>query len=491
MPDGELLSSRRLLPEVLAFARAKRLTFYLVGGFLRDGLLGRQRHTLNIDLAIAARALDVSRQLADALGGTFVCLDEQEGSARVVVGEGAERVELDLSDFRAPTLQADLAKRDFTINAMALPLEQWRPDQSWHAALIDPLGGRADLSTQRLRACFPGTFADDPVRILRAFRFAVELNMQLDPAMEPWMRAAAASLTRVSGERLRDELLAICATDRASWALAQLEVLGVVDVLFPELVPGRGMDQGGYHHLDVLRHQLETVAQGDRMMTDFAEFSTALQAPLRDYCAVELVEKRSRTALIKLAGLYHDVGKPATRRVQQDGEIWFLGHEHFGRMLVEPMTERLRLSNREAEMIRRLVVAHLRPGHLSREPVVTRRAIFRFFRDLEDDGPACLLLWWADRLATRGPSSNVAHIPQQRARLEELLNAYFFRAEEVVKPPRLLTGHQLMQALGISSGPTVGKMLRAIEEAQAEGAVRTAEEALALARTLLSEGVRE
>ena len=480
-----MLSSRRLLPEVLAFARAQRLSLYLVGGFLRDALLGRRRRTLNIDFAVAAQALAIGPQLAQALKGTFVCLDEETGSVRIIVSEGDERVELDLSDFRAPTLEGDLARRDFTINAMALPLERWCAGPGWERELIDPLQGRSDLSAKRLRPCFSGTFVEDPVRILRAFRFAVELNFSLDPSLGPLMASAATLLARTSGERIRDELIAILTTDRASWALSGLNELGIMDVLFPELLPGRGMDQGHFHHLDVLGHQLETVAQGDRMMTDFAEFSPELREPLRAYAKEELVETRSRKALIKLAGLYHDVGKPATRRVKDDGEIWFLGHEQFGEMLVAPLAERLRLSNRETQMVCRLVLHHLRPGHLSREPQVTRRAIFRFFRDLEDDGPACLLLWWTDRLATRGPSSNVGQIDQQRARLEELLDAYFLHAEEAVKPPRLLDGTHLMQALGLSSGPKVGELLRLIQEAQAEGSVRTTDEALALARSLI------
>jgi len=130
------------------------------------------------------------------------------------------------------------------------------------------------------------------------------------------------------------------------------------------------------------------------------------------------------------------------------------------------------------------VLYHLRPGHLSREPQLTPRAIFRFFRDVGEDGPACLLMWWADRLATRGPASRLDQIDQQRARLEELLRAYFLKAEEAVKPPRVIDGNQLMAALGITPGPLVGRMLMAIEEAQAEGRVRSQEDALALAREL-------
>ena len=476
---------RRVLSQVAAFTTKARIPCYLVGGFLRDQLLAPGHLPSNVDLAIPARTLEVAQDLAKALKGTYICLDETQGSARIVVSSGPDRVELDLSDFRGPTLEEDLARRDFTINALALPLETWCTDPRWTDKLLDPLSGRTDLAKKVMRACFPNTFVEDPVRILRTFRFAASLGFSLDSAIPPLIAASAASLKQVTGERIRDELMVIFQTDHAHEAMTQLNALGVLDVLFPELVPGRDVAQGGYHHLDVLDHQLEAVAQCDRLMADFAELVPELHAPLAAYCQVPVVEGRSRKALIKLATLFHDVGKPATRRVAPDGEIWFLGHEQFGAELVESVTERLRLSNREAEMIYHLVLYHLRPGHLSREVQLTRRAIFRFFRDLGEDGPACLILWWADRMATRGPSSHLDQIDQQRARLEELFHAYFFQAEEVIKPPKLLDGRTLMAALSLSPGPTVGTLLRAIEEAQAEGRVHTSEEALLLARDLL------
>ena len=482
--------SDTVLAQVAAFAKAKRLSLYLVGGFLRDALLARQRWPVNIDLAIPSRALEVARALATHLGGAYVRLDEAMGSARVVVSSGESRVEVDCSDFRGPTIEDDLARRDFTVNALALPLETWVRQDNWREALIDPLQGCRDLAEMRLRACFPKTFLEDAVRILRAFRFSVELDFSPDPSLEPLMREAVPRLTTIAGERIREELVAILGTDRASWALRELNALGALDVLFPELSPGRGVAQGGYHHLDVLGHQLETVAQCDRMTADYAEFSPELRQPMRAYYDTELVERRSRKALVKLGGLFHDVGKPATRRTKDDGEIWFLGHEQFGAQLVESVTERLRLSNREAEFVRHLVLYHLRPGHLSREPQLTRRAIFRFFRDLGDDGPACLLVWWADRMATRGPSSRLDQIDQQRARLEELLRAYFLKPEEVVRPPRLIDGRELMTALGLSSGPLIGTLLDAIQEAQAEGRLQTKDEALALAREVLKTHAR-
>ena len=452
-----------------------------MGGWLRDQLLRRSCRSLNVDLAIPRGALALARELAPRLGGAFVPLDETAGSARVVIGRAEPRLELDLSDFRAPTLEEDLARRDFTINAIAVSLQDWLRSPQAPAPLIDPLHGRDALARGQLLACGPGAFEEDPARILRGFRFMAQLSFTLEPSVWPLMSRGLSTLRDVSGERLRDELLLILETDRAAEAARGLHRLGALKVLLPELVAGCGISQGGFHHLDVFEHQLETVAQADRFLADFAEFSSPLQSPLAAYCAEPLVDRRSRKGLIKLAGLLHDIGKPARRTVEADGEIWFIGHEQTGADLVVGILERLRLSNREAEMVRQLVRHHLRPGFLSREPALTRRAIYRFFKELGDDGPGCLLTWWADRLATRGVKSHLDQIDQQRARLEELLNAYFFKAEEVVRPPRLLDGRQLMETFQLPPGPLIGELLEALEEAQAEGRIRTPEQALALA----------
>jgi len=513
VPHANRLSSVRLqivrgvLTETRAVLDGIRVPCYVVGGLLRDAQLGRTlgsvRHFLatphggapgsvsrapdwiNIDLAVPRDALKAARQLAESLGGAFVPLDEATDTARVVVERGGARCELDVSAFRGASIEDDLRRRDFTMNAMAMALGDWLDDPRNPKRAIDPLRGRQAIERRVLSACFDQTFDEDPLRVLRGFRFIVQLGVEAAPDLERLMVRGVPGLARVSGERIRDELIAICMTDRAHEALRGLERVGALDVIVPELVPGRGLDQGPFHHLDVLSHQLEAVEQADRFLADYAEFSPALQAPLLAYCGEELVERRPRKALIKLAALLHDVGKPSSRQVHPDGEIWFIGHEQTGLALAQQVVERLRLSNREAHMVCQLVLHHLRPGFLSREPQLTRRALYRFYKDLADDGPACALEWWADRMATRGTKSRVDQIDQQRVFLEELLMAYFFKAEEVVKPPKLVDGHALMQAFSLPPGPGVGVLLEAIEEAQAEGRVRSRDEAMALAKTLL------
>lgn len=481
IPEGMLA----LLERTQAFFQRRGIVAYIVGGLLRDQALGRALECRNVDLAVSKNALLVSQDLAADLKGAFVLLDKTTGTARVVVADEQQHWELDISDFRGPTLEEDLRRRDFTINAMAISLADWlrSPDDS--SAIIDPLGGAIAVKAGKITACYPQTFLEDPLRILRAFRFAAQLEFALDSALPALMREAAPELLAVSGERLRDELLLILETDRAHPALNALDEVGALGVILPEVALGRDVDQGPFHHLDVMKHELETAAQADRFLKDFAEFIEPLRKPLADYCRECLVERRSRKALIKLAGLLHDIGKPARRSIEADGEIWFYGHEQTGAEMVIGITERLRLSNRESEMVRLLVLHHLRPGFLSREPQLTNRAVFRFFRDLKDHGPACLLLWWSDRMATRGPKSHLDQVNAHRGFVEEMLQAYFFKAEQVVKPPQLIDGYQLMEAFHLTPSPLIGELLEAIMEAQAEGRVSSKEQALACAQDLL------
>jgi len=475
------------LGRVRAFADSQRVPCALVGGLLRDQLLGRPLDGANVDLAVPRGALAFARALAAHLGGAYVPLDESSGTARVVVtASGGPRAQLDINEYRAPTLDEDLALRDFTINALAVALGDWlaRPDSP--GPVVDPLEGRAALAARALLPCFPGAFRADPLRVLRGARFIAQLGFALAPSARMGMREAVPRLAAVSGERIRDELLAILETDQASLGIALLDDLGALDVLLPELVRGRGVDQGDFHHLDVLGHQLEAVRQGDRILAGFAEFSEPLRDVLGAYCAVEPVESRTRKCLIKLGALLHDIGKPDNRQVHDDGEIWFIGHEHGGAELLEGICRRLCLSNRESEMLIGMVRHHLRPGFLSRELVLTRRALYRFYKDLGEHGPACLIMWWCDRMATRGRKSRVDQIDQQRARLEEMLEPYFFKSEEIVAPPRLIDGHRLMREFDLRPGPVIGALLGLIEEAQAEGRVATDVQALELARAHLA-----
>lgn len=483
---------RQALQPVQQWADAERVELFVVGGILRDQFLGREPRSFNVDFAVAQDALALSKNLARRIGAAYVPLDIEHGSVRLVMPatEGIPfPIELDLNDFRGKSLDEDLRLRDFTLNAMAMPLNDWLCDS--RRSLTDPLRGLQALKRRRLEACHSETFNEDPLRILRGFRLSAQLGFALEARTLQWMREAAQQLNKVAPERIRDEFFAILETDRAYDAICGLDEIGVLGLLFPEVTDCRDVDQGDFHHLDVMGHLLEAVRQADLMLADLRDFEPALRQALQPYVNEKVTDKRSRKALIKFSALLHDIGKPAHRTVNGKGEVWFLGHEHTSAKLSRPLVQRLALSNRESDSIVRIVHQHLRPGYLSRMPELTRRALYRFYKDLDDDGPACILEWWCDRMATRGKSSRTHEIGEQQQRMQEMLKPYFFKPTEVVRPVRLIDGNTLMQELQLNPSPLIGEILEHIEEAQADGQIKDAAAALDLAREYLQSSQSE
>jgi len=473
---------RRLLP-LLAHRRA-----YVVGGTLRDVLLGRP--TRDLDLAVDAPAEAVGPALARHLGGHFFPLGK-EGMGRVILPGPEGDLPIDLHPLKGP-IEDDLRARDYTVDAMAVPLAE---AAAGRAALIDPLGGLGDLEQGLIRLTGPEALHRDPIRLLRGVRLACELGFRLEEGTARLLAAHRHLLPQAAPERQREELVRILATDRAGEGLQLMDGLGLLTVLLPELEPARGSLQPPEHHWDVLGHLLATVSYLDallarerpaahaRLWEELWQALGPLQEEVRRYLEEETSPGHPRKALLKLGGLLHDVAKPHTRTVDARGRMRFFGHDKAGAETAAVVMARLRFSRREGELVATLVRAHLRPMHMSQGGLPTARAIYRFFRDCGEAAVGVLLLTLADHLATVGP----------RLRLEEWLShvqlVHYVLSEaihrrEVVAPPRLVTGHDVMAVLGVPPGPLVGRVLRAVEEAQAAGEVRTREEALELVRRL-------
>jgi len=466
-----------------------------VGGAVRDALLDCPIH--DWDFAVERDAMGLARAVADALGGAYFPLDTERDAGRVVlaVADGT-RLELDFAALRGAGLEADLLARDFTINALAL-------DET--GTLVDPTGGQADLEGGRVRAASERVFRDDPVRLLRAVRMEAGLGFEIEPQTAAWLRRDAPLLALPSAERVRDEFVRLLALQGAATHLQRLDEFGLLPYMMPELASLKGLTQSPPHRFDVWRHTLLVVdalegviaaatgrevgpstlvdappaAWGElaRVLVQFAGDVTA-------HLAVEVSGGRGRATLLKLAALLHDVGKPETWSLGEDGCIHFYNHELVGAQIAAARLQRLRFSRDEVGRVRVMVGQHLRPAHLARTAQVTRRAVYRYFRATGCAGVEVVLLCLADHLATWGPNLQ----EQRRARrlevAETLLAHYFERHEETVAPPPLLTGHDLMAELGLAEGPEVGRLLETVREAQAAGEVRTREQALALVRQI-------
>ncbi len=493
----EIFSSPPLKRVVAALPAGVEL--YLVGGAVRDSLLGRRCYDL--DFVLPAGALQFARKLADKLGGAYFPLDQDREYARVVLdlseaGMEGERIKLDFATYQGDTLESDLRLRDFTMNAMALSVHQ--PHQ-----LVDPLGGASDLIARRLRACSPQSLNNDPLRVLRAVRQAIDYDLQITPETLQLMRQAAGLLSQVSMERIRDELFRILAGSSPRLGLEIMDRIGALGLVLPEMIALKGVEQSAPHIYDVWTH---TLAVANKLSAIFAALSHQYDADttanlilglvslrlgryrqaLEEHLGEQLNPERSLRALLFFAALYHDCGKPASRQVDEQQRVRFFGHEQEGERLAVNRAQELRLSNLEIERVRLVVRHHMRPFLLGQmEELPTRRAVYRFFRDTGAVGVDICILSLADMLATYGPTLKQVDWAHHLDVIRCLLEAWWEHPEEQVSPPALVNGHELMAKLEISPGPSIGQLLEAIRESQAVGMVNTREEALELARNMI------
>jgi poly(A) polymerase/tRNA nucleotidyltransferase (CCA-adding enzyme) len=478
---------------------------------VRDLVLGR--YSADLDVAISGDAVELARSFADATGGSWVLLDTETGSARIVWPESNARSwprVLDLVRLRAATIEADLRLRDFTINAMALALDDVAYATPAH--LIDPLGGATDLRQGLLRATGPRAIVDDPLRMLRAARLAGTLGLRIADELAGEIAARHELIARVSVERVRDELLKLLALPAAGRWVRWLDETGLLTTLIPELEPARACEQPLVHFLPVLDHLLEAVVAADWLLhrIDVAagvpepspttaarplalDSFPELDAPLPHAGRLrvrfgELVDGVPRVALFKLAVLLHDVAKPQTKAIKPDGGVSFYDHQTIGAEVAWQIARRLRISRAGCEYVRLVVREHMRPGQLNELGAeLTPRAVYRFFRATGDAGPDVLLHSLCDHLAMKGPLVAPAGWEWHAGWTARMLEMFYDETEHL-RPEPLIRGDDLMRELGLKPGRVIGQVLDEIREAQVSGDVRTREEALDRARCFLERG---
>lgn len=476
-PDAVLAAADRLLHKVAAEAGGEEElapAVWLVGGALRDERLGLP--VQDVDLAVRGPVDRLAALLADELDGALYPVSERFATYRIVLPEG----HVDLAPLRAATLEDDLRGRDFTVDAMARAAEVVAEGigdgvaegigegVSEGTELIDPLGGAHDLDRRRLRPCAPDAFLKDPARVIRFARLRHGLGLEPVAEAEQQAREGAPALAQVSGERVEQELTALLGLSGSAVADAvrDLERLGALAVMLPEVAATRGVTQNPYHHCDVFEHTLEALTYVAGIVEQLGG-----PAPLASPSELGLADAGPLVPLA-WAVLLHDVGKPAARDVDlQTGLVRFWYHDEIGARLVGDVARSLRFSKRFEQYLKILVRQHLRLGFLVREDPLSRRALARFRRAVEPYVYEALVVSLADRMATRGEKTSATSIAR-----------HFRLARDVwegVPPPtpRLLSGDDVMRLLDVPEGPLVGRALAALDEEMEAGEVTSRDQA--------------
>jgi len=448
---------------------------YVTGGAVRDWLRGG--HPNDLDITLAGDALAAARLFARATGGVFVLLDADEGVARVV----SPGLNVDFSCFREGTTEiaADLARRDFSINAMGVAISPVSGTLVAPYIVIDPLGGAADLARGLVRAPEAAVFDRDPLRLLRAFRFAATLGFTLEAQTADWLKERCILIRRPAPERLRYELELIMASPRAAAACAAMFEFGLLLEIFPELAVGAGMLQPASHHLDVLEHNLAALCRMEELLRDSSPFFPSGQAEFAEYLALP-----GRRELLKWAALFHDLGKPATLAHKADGRATFHNHDQVGAKIFTELARRLRWSRERSAVVARLIELHMYPFHLNnalQKTGISPRACLRLVKAAGVELPGLFLLAMADSLAADGvlkPAGMEESLAHLRQRIEEVNRE---SVRPVLSGPKLIDGEDL-KALGLTPGVIFREILEGIEQARVEGEVTCREEALTWAQ---------
>jgi len=371
--------------------------------------------------------------------------------------------------------------------------------------IFDPFDGRADLTRGLLRAVTEGSFRDDPLRMLRGVRMAIELGFRIEDATFNLIRRDAALIKAVSAERVRDELMRIIAVPGAWRHLRLLNTLGLLSCILPESAAQIGVTQSPPHYQDVFDHSCSVLAhlegiyallwpggpcslpqpvpgdamvpagtaQWDELADTLARHVDALTAHL----SLPLASDHLRRDLLMWAAVTHDWGKPARRTADADGQAHFYDHDRWGALLAEARMQALRFSGDEVSFVARLTDLHMRPSHLAHDFPPTRKAIYRFFRDAGNTGPECALLSLADHMATHASAPDPEAWQRRLITTRMLLDAFFLERPQQVDPVPLLNGRQIMEELGLKPGPHIGALLEELREAQVAGELTTTDQA--------------
>ena len=454
---------------------------YLVGGAVRDLLLGRELHDL--DFTLGASPVSLTRQVARSLKAVFFVLDDDRHTTRVIhrLADGRE-LNLDFVQFTGADLEDDLRHRDFTINALAIDLAQ--PE-----AIIDPLGGEADLEKGLLRVCSDQSLLDDPVRALRAVRLAIQLSLDYAPGTPERIRAAAFSLPKATVERQRDELFRILAGPDPARGLRECQTFGLLKALAPPLEDQLAVPASPPHHYPLLEHTLLVVQTCQQILNALEENNLASESPwwlgeafdalkpfqsqLRAWMTGEITPGRPLRSLLLLGALLHDLAKPATLSAGADGRLHYYGHDREGAEMVWDLARRLALSNAEAKWLSTLVRYHMRLLPLARlDGGPDRKKIYHFFQEAGEVGVAIALLYLADTRATYGPELTRETWGRSVRTAARVLQAWWQEQDDLIAPELLLDGNALQREFGLAPGALIGELLADLREAQAADEVR-------------------
>lgn len=432
---------------------------YLVGGCVRDFLLNGE-FSEDRDISIKG-AENFAKKLAEEFDATFIILDEENKIYRVVLKDKENY--LDISELQGNSIEDDLSRRDFTINAIAYDLKT--------DTIIDITGGQGDLEQRILRHIKEENFIDDPLRILRAYRFLAVTGFEPKIELTNILRKHVKMIAKPAKERISYELMKLFGGEFCSQTLLKMDEDGILETLFPNINEMKKVPPNTHHHLDLFHHSVETVKQIEILYKNSSSEVTEhlLQTDFGGY---------PRINHLKLAGFLHDIGKFSTWTIEESGRHRFIKHDDVGSKMIIPILQKMKFSKKQINYISCMVKNHIYPSNVLAAPELSEKVMMRYIRKMENDVIDNIMLAKADRLSARGVDITEEIINSNLQGLDTLLNFYLEKRETLKPLPKLLDGLEIMKLKGIKQSPELGEIINALYEAQLNGDVVTKDDAI-------------
>lgn len=441
---------------------------YLVGGSVRDCFMGKD--TYDRDLIVTDIDAGVfAQKVSDFFDGKFIPLDVENKIYRVVLKDKINY--LDITNPVENSMEKDISRRDLTINAIAVDIKT--------GEILDIVGGIKDVDDKIIRGIKDENFTDDPLRILRVFRFYSLLGFKIDSHLLDVCKKYKNLISQPAKERVEYELMKLFSGKYAYQSLLKMDECGILEILFPFVKELKQVPPNLHHHLDLFHHSIETVRQVELL---YESSSSKVQEHMDkvDFGGF------SRLAHLKLASFMHDIGKFSTWTIEEDtGRHRFIKHDDVGSKLAKPILKKMCFSNKQIEYITLIIKKHMYPTAVVSSPELTDKVMMRFVRKMGDDAIDNILIAQADRLSARGPEITEEIVNENISLLNSLLE-FYLSAKESLKPlPKLLDGNEVMQILGLSPSPKLGQIMNELHEAQVSGDVTTKDDAISFIKTIM------
>ena len=432
---------------------------YLVGGSVRDFLL-YGKISQDRDIAIL-NAKIFAEKMAEKFDGTLVTLDEENKIYRVVLPDKINY--LDISELVGGTIEEDLTRRDFTINSIAYDLKEDK--------FIDITGGRKDLECGILRHIKDSNFTDDPLRILRAFRFLAVTGFSLAEETKEAINKYKHLLLTPSKERINYEIMKLFGGKYCSKTLLLTDEFGILEELFPQVKEMKQVPPNSHHHLDLFHHVVETVRNLEELYENSSE-------EIKEHLDRVDFGGFPRINHLKLAGFLHDIGKYSTWTIEEDtGRHRFIKHDDLGSKMCIPFLKDMKFSKKQIEYISCMIKNHIYPSNVIIAPDLSEKVMMRYLRKMGVNVIDNIMLAKADRLSAQGPDITEEMTKNNLDGLDKLLQFYLDKKDTMQPLPKLIDGFEVMKIKGIKQSPLLGEILTALHEAQISGDITTKEEA--------------